>query len=192
MAKRKIQSRSARLPTARAGSFRNRKERDTDCEEKARRLIHALLFKEFKRDPIEQERNFYHRWHASLTAAIEHYMPSSVERDYLVRLLQQPPPPSPELLYRGGQYERDFTIAEAVSVGIAAGGLYVTRNKARRLNDGGHSVCSLVAEELEGFGVYLSEDAVEKIWDESPIRKRLYRQKGVSYFPDPKKLLSEK
>jgi hypothetical protein len=157
------------------------KRKDTDCEEKARRLIRALLSKEFKRDPIEQERNFYHRLHASLTAGIKRYMPASVERDYLVRLLQQPPPPSPALLYRGGQHERDFTIAEAVSVGIAAGGLDVTRNKARRLNDGGHSVCSLVAEELGGFGKKLSEDAVEKIWDKSTIKKRLSEKRKTIF-----------
>jgi hypothetical protein len=142
------------------------------CEEKARRLIRALFNKEFKRDPIEQERNFYHRLHASLTADVERYMPSSPERDYLVRLLQQLPPPSPEVLYRRGQHERNFTIVEAVRVGIVAGGLDVTRGKTRRFNDGGHSVCSLVAEELEGFGKKISEDAVEKIWDESPLKKR--------------------
>jgi hypothetical protein len=143
------------------------------CEEKARRLIRALFNKEFKRDPIVQEHNFYHRLHASLTADVERYMPSSPERDYLVRLLQQLPAPSPEVLYRRGQHERNFTIAEAVRVGIDAGGLEVTRNKRRRGLRGGHSVCSLVAEELGRFRITLSEDAVEKILDKSPLKKRL-------------------
>lgn len=54
---------------------------------------------------------------------------------------------------------RDSYIAEAVHLAMQAG-LKATKNEATE----GESACSIVATELGGVGVNMTEDAVQKIW----------------------------
>jgi hypothetical protein len=95
---------------------------------------------------------------------IEAALPPSPWRDYAIRALRRPAPPSPETLRRSGAAERNFTIAKAVLFAEGRGGLKPTRNRAQRYRGGAHSACSLVAEELKRFGVHLGEDAIEKLY----------------------------
>src|SRR5262245_4759944 len=97
---------------------------------------------------------------------VERHFPPSAQRDHLLRLLLCPDhPPSKHTLHRGGINGRNFTIALAVYSVVKFAGLQPTRNRAQRDNDGAHSACSLVADELKKFGFHrCGEDAVEKIW----------------------------
>jgi hypothetical protein len=95
---------------------------------------------------------------------LERALPPSGWRDYVLRVLRRPAPPSQKTLRRGGIEIRNRAIGYAAFMAVGLG-LNLTRNPARRDKDGPHSACSLVAEELKSVGIHLGEDAVGKICD---------------------------
>jgi hypothetical protein len=94
---------------------------------------------------------------------IERTLPPSRWRDYVVQDLQRHDPPGKWELHRNGINVRNAAIRHAVKKAYDMG-LSPTRNTAQRDTGGAHSACSLVAEELKGLGICLSEDAVQKIF----------------------------
>jgi hypothetical protein len=59
---------------------------------------------------------------------------------------------------------RDITIANTITLVCRDFGLRPTRSRATRDKDGPESACSIVTKALSRLGIYMSEDAVEKIW----------------------------
>jgi hypothetical protein len=92
---------------------------------------------------------------------LERNVPPSPWRDFILFILRKLNPPSLPKPQR--HLWRDWTIGTAVGCGVEAG-LKATRGRDQRYTNGAHSACSLVADELKKVGLYLSEDAVEKIW----------------------------
>jgi len=92
---------------------------------------------------------------------LEHNVPPSPWRDFILFILRKLNPPS--LPKSQKHLWRDGTVGIAVGCGVEAG-LRATRGRDQRYTNGAHSACSLVADELKGAGLHLSEDAVEKIW----------------------------
>jgi hypothetical protein len=90
---------------------------------------------------------------------LERALPSSPQRDFILRVLRVLEPAS---VIR----PRDIAIRNAVDAAMEIYGFKKSRNPAQRYkDDGGHSACSLVAEELGKLGIAdIGEDAVLKIY----------------------------
>jgi hypothetical protein len=99
-------------------------------------------------------------YRAMAAHVLEHNVPPSPWRDYILFILRNTRPVMPAGMKHTW---RDWTISAAVECGREAG-LDTTRGRHQRYINGVHSACSLVADELKEVGLHLSEDAVEKIW----------------------------
>jgi len=111
------------------------------------------LFKEGATDPIV-------RWQCA--DWLERVLPPSAQRDCILQVLRSVP-----VLLPGARNE---AIRQAVIAAVEIYGFKKTRNPAQRYkDDGSHSACSLVAEELKALGIAgISEDAVLKICNAGP------------------------
>ena len=79
-------------------------------------------------------------------------------RQYVSGILRKPLPRKHRLANRGRDIQISFAVERLVEQGFRP-----TRNLASR-GGGSESGCSIVRAALEGMGIHLSEDAIEKIW----------------------------